>query len=373
MFFTIIPILFFMNLTNLINISNSFLVKPYFHVITSNKINNNKINKINTNKILIHPLRNKFKNDEPDKKIERKIIFEKLYLFIKSKTNSYLKLIRYKNIAPTFLLSLTGGWLMNPSLFELIQNPSFIGASLNTILIMSSSMVVNDIYDVEIDKINNPKRPLVTGEISIIEAYLFTFFLLQITQYINILYIPEPLQFITDLSTIFVFIYTPILKRIIFLKNVSCAALVAFSVFFAGVASTNQVMNLNQNFGIFSLVISFIFLGSLYNEIMLDIYDYEGDKQNKIITIPVIFGKNNAWKITNFLLWLNIFMNSLALMSVYNFYAGLIFYFISIPLITRSIEVKKQNFAKDYVKRVVNKTNMQLFIILLYFCSLTFL
>jgi heme O synthase-like polyprenyltransferase len=67
---------------------------------------------------------------------------------INNKSKNFLKLIRYKNILPTFLLSLTGGLLINPSK---IITPVFIVSVINTILIMSSSMVLNDIFDINID------------------------------------------------------------------------------------------------------------------------------------------------------------------------------------------------------------------------------
>jgi geranylgeranylglycerol-phosphate geranylgeranyltransferase len=94
------------------------------------------------------------------------------------KSLGFFKLIRYKSLLPTSLLCFTGGWIMNPSIYNLLHSQSFIISVINTLLVMSNSMVINDIYDIEIDKINNPNRPLINGKITRNEAILFSFFLL---------------------------------------------------------------------------------------------------------------------------------------------------------------------------------------------------
>jgi len=353
-------------LINLNTFSNAFYINKSIIKNMYNKHNFLKINCLSNKK-------SKKNNFIPTKNIFKKEEQKKFRVTLQNKSKSFLKLIRYQNIAPTILLSFVGGWLMKPSLYNLFTNPHFIGASVNTLLIMSSSMIINDIYDLNIDKINNPNRPLVTGEIKIIEAYLFTFMLLGLSQYINITFLTESLQIITNLATIQILIYSPILKCILFIKNISCASLVSFAIFFAGLSATNQQIVINNNFGIFSLVLTFIFLGSLYNEILLDISDYEGDKINNIKTIPVVFGKQNAWYITHFLLGFNILMNTMALMSLYNIYIGSTFFIVSSPLLFRSMKIKQENLSNKSIKNAVSKTNIQLFIILLYFCFLIYI
>jgi len=92
---------------------------------------------------------------------------------IKNKSLSFLKLIRSKNILPTLLLSFSGGFVMNPSIYNILKSSIFITSTIITLLIMSCSMIINDIFDINIDKINNSKRPLVTGEVSIKEASIY--------------------------------------------------------------------------------------------------------------------------------------------------------------------------------------------------------
>ena len=148
---------------------------------------------------------------------------------IVSKWNGFVKIIRPNNILPTFLLCLTGGWIINPSIYNLLHSQSFLISTINTILIMSNSMIINDLYDINIDKINSPNRPLVTGEITKTDAIIYIISLLSITEYLNYRFLPSSLQWIIHLAILNTIIYTPILKKMLLIKNISCAALVAWS------------------------------------------------------------------------------------------------------------------------------------------------
>ena len=115
-----------------------------------------------------------------------------------NKINGLLQITRAKSvIPPALLLCFSGGWLMNPSL---IQPLAFYVATIDTILVMSASMVINDIYDIEMDKINSPARPLITGAITKNEAYFTTFLLLITSEYLNIKFLPSNLQPIVHFS-----------------------------------------------------------------------------------------------------------------------------------------------------------------------------
>ena len=103
---------------------------------------------------------------------------KKYHLNLCTKLQNFLKLMRVNSIPPTFLLCFSGGWIINPSLPMLAKSVPFIVSTINTLLITSASMVMNDIYDVKIDRINSPHRPLVNGEVTMKEAYLLTFLLL---------------------------------------------------------------------------------------------------------------------------------------------------------------------------------------------------
>ena len=119
-------------------------------------------------------------------------------------------------------------------------SPIIIYSLISTLLLLSANMAINDLFDLEIDRINHSDRPLVSGEIKIKEAILLTIALIFSTELINIFLLPQKLQIPIHLSVLFTFIYTPILKKILFVKNISCALMVAYSIFFGGFAAYNN-------------------------------------------------------------------------------------------------------------------------------------
>jgi len=276
-----------------------------------------------------------------------------------------MKLSRAQNILPTILLMNTGAWLAKPSL-QIYKSTSFFVSSLITISIMSNSMILNDLFDMSVDKINNPRRPLVTGEISKREAILSSLCLFLSSEILNMRYIPRDLQYITHYANVIITIYTPILKRLAFIKNITCAGLVSFSVWFSGLLINKNT----NNSGLLSMASLFLFLGSLYNEILLDIRDYEGDGQNGILTIPILYGKTNAWKLAFCILSMNLLSNSVILYKLYSIRESIFFLLICSQLFINLRQIKTNHYAKDTIHKVVNDTQKQLFAVLLYMCFL---
>ena len=317
-----------------------------------------------------------------DKKIKKHILsksnneniennFDKINYSIVSSTNkinSILKLIRAKNILPTVFLSFTGGWIMNPSFINLIHNIPFIISMLNTVIIMSNSMIINDIYDIEIDRINNnnAERPLVTGELTKKQAIIIYILLTCICEYLNLKYLPSNLQTIIRLATIQSILYTPIFKRIIFLKNISCAFLVSYSLFFSGLAGCNTIMSLNKNFDLLVVTINLIFFGSLTNEILLDIKDFEGDKKNNIKTFVTCFGKNSAWYITFILFSYNIISSFFSLGYLYDINKSVPILIVLVPCLNDMYKIKINNFSKTSIDTYMKKSNKPLLLSLIY-------
>jgi geranylgeranylglycerol-phosphate geranylgeranyltransferase len=294
-----------------------------------------------------------------------------------TKVMHFKKLIRSESILPTSLLCFTGGFIMNPSIIGLFKTPSFLISTINTILVMSSSMIVNDIFDIELDKVDHSDRPLVNGDISRKEAIGYLFGLLSIVEFLNVRFLPDNLQTIFHLAVVNIFLYTPIYKKIPFIKNIFCAAIVSFSVFVSGLSATKELMVVNpgfsilSRFSILSIALSIFFLGSWYSEILLDITDYDGDKTNKIYTVPVLYGKENAWKLASFLLYFNILSNTLSLSYLFSKSIGMVLPLILIPMVYDCLSISRESFSSKSVKTVVKNTRIPLFLLVIYLCALS--
>uniref|UniRef100_A0A6C0LNP8 UbiA prenyltransferase family protein n=1 Tax=viral metagenome TaxID=1070528 RepID=A0A6C0LNP8_9ZZZZ len=290
---------------------------------------------------------------------------------IQKKAPGFLNIIRYKNILPTTFLSFTGGWIINPSLGSLIHSPIFIVGILNTIGIMSSSMIINDIFDRKLDKINNPTRPLITGEVSLKEAILYNIGIVGFTELLSMKYLPSHLQMVIHLALLNITLYTPFLKRILLVKNISCASLVAFGMYFSGLTiQTAGSLSIYKNTELLQIATRSVFFGSLLNELLLDIRDYQGDRENHIYTFPVVFGFDRAWRLASLILHVNILWNALHIMKLYgNIYFAAMYFVIFLPILQNLFKLKNTRYSREPIIKMVNETNMPLFS-LLFFLSI---
>jgi len=339
---------FFFGLTCVINtMSFHFLPERVNLILRDNKIKNN--------------------NFYIEKNLSSNISF-------KNKLKELTRLIRPKSILPTIFLCGAGGFIMNPSLPNLIYSKVFIASTASTILILSSSMVINDIYDVNIDKINNPGRPIASGKIKIYEALFLYLSLIGSAEATSLHFLPGMQQTIVNFIIFITTIYTPLLKRLTLLKNLSCAWIVSLTLFFSGLSSSQTTFAVeNNNFGILSIAMSLVFYGSLSNEILLDIRDYEGDKANKIYTLPVIFGKQFSLICTSIITNLNIMSNSLSLMYITDPAIGVLLAVICSPISFNLFKLKNNDYSESDISRIVNETNKPLFLMLLYLCAISLL
>jgi geranylgeranylglycerol-phosphate geranylgeranyltransferase len=280
--------------------------------------------------------------------------------------NSVNKLIRSQNISPTIALNIAGGYIMNPSCLNLIKNPAFVSSVLITQSVMASCMILNDIHDLPIDRINNPERPLVTGEVSVLGAKRLAFGLLLFGEVLNIRFIPRGLQYISRFSSLFAVLYTPFFKRAIVLKNAACATLVASSVLFSGFVSSSGVI-LGPRVKLLLIATNMIFLGSFTSEILLDIADEPGDRINGLRTLPIVYGKDFAWDLAYFSMFTNIFVNALDLLRNFGFIIGLGFIVLCGPALNWLRDIRYYEYSKDFINKYGKKVVLPMGLALVYF------
>lgn len=248
----------------------------------------------------------------------------------KDKLLSYNKLLRTNNILSTFLLNVLGGWLTIPN-YKLFLNKNFWMFSLITQLSMMNSMVINDLFDLKIDLINNANRPLANKEITIKEAHcLYISTNIVITLLSALFFNTKHFYKYIYAINIILFLYTPYFKKVLFLKNLTCASVVSSTLIL-----TSKSISLNDQFtlsplshnftqftpylNLIDIVSKFLFLSSLYIELLLDIKDIQGDKENNIVTIPNYFGVK---KTVNFLIIIfsgNFFYHSIIFYKSHNY------------------------------------------------------
>jgi 4-hydroxybenzoate polyprenyltransferase len=263
---------------------------------------------------------------------------------------------------------------MNPSISNLIYSAPFITSNINAILIMSLSMILNDLFDIEVDKLNNPSRPLITGEISKIEAISLSGLLFLIIEYLTNTYLSGNIQFITNLILFDILLYTPVLKKITFIKKVNCAVIVSFALFYSGLTVSDHNILLNdKHYDILSVTLNYIFWGSINNELLMDISDLDGDKRSGIQTLPVIINKPASLILVHSILFCNTMSNSLSLIYIYNnIQYGIIPVVLYLPIFLDLLKVRKSNYSSYMIKKTLNNTMIPMFLFLLYMCVLSY-
>ncbi len=155
---------------------------------------------------------------------------------------------------------------------------------LSVFLICAGGMVVNDFFDRETDRVNNPEKWKRVRKYSEKTLLAFAFSLFFTGLLFAFLLGLKP--FALALFNVFLLVLYPSkLKKMVFLKNATVAYLVA-SIFLYGALISENLLPV-----LFSLL---AFLSNLGREIIKDVVDMEGDKKAGITTLPMIIGETNA-------------------------------------------------------------------------------
>jgi geranylgeranylglycerol-phosphate geranylgeranyltransferase len=188
-----------------------------------------------------------------------------------------LKLSRPVNVLISFLTIFIAAELAG----GLDPMGNVILAALCAALITIGANVINDYYDIEIDKINKPNRPLAAGSLTkktaffyFISVYFIAWFL---ASCINML-----MLFIAVTTSLVLFLYSFYLKRTVIWGNITVSFATAMAFIFGGVA----VGHASETF----FPAAFAFLFHLGREILKDIQDLDGDRRAGAMTFPVKYG-----------------------------------------------------------------------------------
>ena len=159
------------------------------------------------------------------------------------------------------------------------------------LFLSSSAMIFNDFFDLEVDRINSPHRPLPSGKLTMPEVISFG----MITAIIAwiIAFVINPLVLVICLILWFLgFLYNWKLKAAGIWGNLIVSINVAMTFILGGI-SAGQVSN--PLVWIFGLIAFFFDLGE---EIAGDAMDMEGDKKRASKSLAILYGKNPALRIS---------------------------------------------------------------------------
>ncbi len=163
-----------------------------------------------------------------------------------------------------------------------LTSPSLVLAVI-VVLITAAGNVINDVDNLEIDRINRPDRPIPSGEISLRVAKGYTAVLFVAGIALTTLTTSLCLL-IALINSVILVAYATRLKRIPVLGNVAVAYLTA-SIFLFGGAFAG-IEGLVRNIPIAAIT----FLATIAREVLKDAEDVEGDAIGGARTLPMIIG-----------------------------------------------------------------------------------
>ncbi|TET60722.1 MAG: hypothetical protein E3J52_03040 [Promethearchaeota archaeon] len=166
---------------------------------------------------------------------------------------------------------------------------NIILGALTYFFLAGSGMVINDIYDIEIDKINRPERPIPRGAITLLQAkYLFagTLFLGIIISIIHSLIFN--LAFLNVVIALFFgfmgWVYAKWGKKSGFFGNIVVSVSFSIGLIYGAILNSSLI----------PLYIYFFFLNSFFlllsREVIKGCEDIEGDKELGVNTLAIKIG-----------------------------------------------------------------------------------
>ncbi|MCX7957451.1 MAG: UbiA family prenyltransferase [Deltaproteobacteria bacterium] len=167
-------------------------------------------------------------------------------------------------------------------------------ASVAASLLNAASNVLNQIYDIEIDRINKPERVLVRGEMSIGEAKVFSFALYAVSVF-PIIFVNTQcflLYLIAAIATILYSMPPFRFKRNGWIANLTIAIPRGVLLKVAGWSVTKSIFS--SEAWLIGTIFGLFLFGATNSK---DFADIKGDMANGCRTIPVMYGKDKTVKI----------------------------------------------------------------------------
>ncbi len=257
----------------------------------------------------------------------------------------YMKLFRPVNCLITFLSVMVAAFIASFNSFPFI---TVLVAAIAASLVAAAGYVINDYYDIEIDKISHPERPLVTGVINKNKVIIFYTVLnliaLIISQWISLLVFAFVL-----FTIVLLFLYSISLKKVILFGNSIIAFLTGMVFVFGGIVVENVAASV--------IPAIFAFLINFNREIVKDMEDVEGDLNAGVVTISARYGIKKSKLI------ILIITAILVLFTAYPFLIQLykIEYFIFVMILVNPLLVYfLKSIYKDHSKKNLKRMSLLL-------------
>jgi len=219
---------------------------------------------------------------------------------------SFFQLIRWKNLLMIALIQLLFHYIYF-STFNVtvaLNDFHFSLLILATISVAAAGNIINDLYDIEADKINKPKKVLLTSKITKKQAQSFYIILNSIGVSIGfyLAYYIGNISFVSIfvITALLLKVYSTSLKKKALIGNILVSLLISLSIlivgFFDVIPAITDDNGINQYLGFYGLLdyAIFAFMLNFLRELVKDIEDVNGDKKLKMNTLPILIGRKRT-------------------------------------------------------------------------------
>ena len=202
--------------------------------------------------------------------------------------NAYLEILRFGNAVmaaiAVILMMFVGHYYGLP----------IILCALIVFFATGAGNTINDVFDVKIDEVNKPHRPIPSGRISVENArnYAFLLFAIAIILSLIVSYMINSIwiSVIVVIACIIMYFYARNLKAMPLVGNITVAVLTGFCFVIAGTVvsaalDSTYYLHVSIILGLFATFMT------LAREIVKDMEDIEGDKLEGARTFPILYGK----------------------------------------------------------------------------------
>lgn len=199
--------------------------------------------------------------------------------------------------------------ILQPNLAALSLQPQISNKYLYLIILASVAIagagnIINDYFDVNIDRINKPHK-LIVGKYISRRWVIFWHLVMSLLGIICSMYVGMKLNLFwlglaNSFCVLLLFVYSASLKKQFLIGNIVVSALTAWVILILVLPeyetlTTTTLQATNVYFKIFRLGIlyaSFSFIISVIREVIKDMEDIDGDRKNGCKTMPIVWGLN---------------------------------------------------------------------------------
>ncbi|MBA3704772.1 MAG: geranylgeranylglycerol-phosphate geranylgeranyltransferase [Bacteroidetes bacterium] len=223
---------------------------------------------------------------------------------------SFLKLIRVQNLLIIAFTQCMVRWCLVAPLLKIrgyelqLSNFLFSLLVLSTVMVAAAGYVINDYFDINIDKINKPER-LVIGKgvkrrVAIGAHTVMNFIAILIGFYISYSIGAWKLIVVYFFWAFGLWFYSTHFKRQFLIGNLIIAVFVALVPLVVGIyelllcykvySVPGEIVSFKEIWDRILAITFFAFVTTLLREMIKDIEDYEGDKKYGCKTLPIVIG-----------------------------------------------------------------------------------